>query len=68
MIGCLRTCVRKQPIVTLYFEFEIVQLASYFILFVLFDSLHPINNLSVKQGQGLSGLNQYQARINVQLL
>ena len=24
MIGCLQTHVRKQPIVTLYFEFEIV--------------------------------------------
>ena len=24
MIGCLRTRVRKQPIVTLYFEFETV--------------------------------------------
>ena len=22
MIGCLRTCVRKQPIIALYFEFE----------------------------------------------
>ena len=22
MIGCLRTCVRKQPIISLYFEFE----------------------------------------------
>ena len=24
MIGCLRTCVRKQPIIALYFEFETV--------------------------------------------
>ena len=24
MIGCLRTRIRKQPIIALYFEFEIV--------------------------------------------
>ena len=24
MIGCLRTCVHKQPIIALYFEFETV--------------------------------------------
>ena len=24
MIGCLQTCVRKQPIIALYFEFETV--------------------------------------------
>ena len=33
--------------------------------FVSFDSLCPINNLSVTNGQGLPGLNQYYARINV---
>ena len=38
----------------------------YVALFCLFDSLRPINNLSVIKG--LPGLNQYTARINVSLL
>ena len=32
MIGCLRTRVRKQPIVTLYFEFETSSLQCYSVL------------------------------------
>ena len=36
-----------------------------FCLFVWFDSLRSINNLSVMKEKALPGLNQYSARINM---
>ena len=43
MIGCLRTCVRKQPIVALYFKFE-TELKVYnlenLVFFLFSNSLH----------------------------
>ena len=41
------------------FPENLKQLSLFVCLFVLFDSLRPINNLSVKTGTGLPGLNQY---------
>ena len=41
------------------------QSLEFFLFCFLFDSLRPINNLSVIKGRVFLGFNQYKARINV---
>ena len=50
MIGCLRTCVRKQPIIALYFEFETV---------LKFYNLGGMNILRIECVPNLFGIIKY---------